>query len=318
MQEPAYTKFLNISRCRRAAGLSENLDMSCKHIRNFTRSVFWFQNMRERNEFDKGGLAMKKKMQSNKLVQIGLMLMVSVLLMSSTVFSYSVLWDTSHGVAGGGSYQPSGYYQTLVQHLGDNGFTVDTTSDGFLIDDPADYDVIVVCLASAFDTAYASDEVQRILSFVNNGGGLLLMGDIHTSPNANIQPVADEFGIILGVSSLDPLHLYTSDLTDHPIFDGISQIYMYAAGELTASSPASATAWAEGTGEAIAAVAEYGQGRVVALGDCSLWTVSDNWDYFHEADNPQFSVNTFEYLAVPEPATLLLLGLGCFFLRKSR
>lgn len=262
---------------------------------------------------------MQKKMQSNKLVQIGLM--VSVLLMSSTVFSHSVLWDTSHGVAGGGSYQPSGYYQTLVQHLGNNGFTVDTTSDGFLVDDPADYDVIVVCLASAFDTAYTSgeaSEVERILSFVNNGGGLLLMGDIHTSPNANIQPVADEFGIILGVSSVTPLHLYTSNLSDHPIFDGISQIYMYAAGELTASSPASAAAWAEGTGEAIAAVAEDDPGRVVVLGDVSLWATDTTWDYFHKANNPQFSVNTFEYLAIPEPATVLLLGLGSLMLLRRR
>ncbi|MHC4336840.1 MAG: DUF4350 domain-containing protein [Planctomycetota bacterium] len=237
----------------------------------------------------------------------------------STVFGYAVLWDTSHGVVGDGDYQPSGYYQTLVQHLGDNGFTVDTTSDGF--HDPIDYDVIVVCLASAYDTAYTSGEVERILSFVNNGGGLLIMGDRQDRPgkdNEHIQPVADEFGIALGISNLEPLGLYTSDFADHPIFDGIGGIYMYAAGELAASSPASEGAWKEGTGEAIAAVAEYGQGRVVGLGDCSLWTVSDNWDYFHEADNPQFSVNTFEYLAVPEPATLLLLGLGCFFLRKSR
>ena len=244
-----------------------------------------------------------------------------VLLAPSTVFAYAVLWDTSHGVAGDGYYQPSGYYQTLVQHLGDNDFSVDTTSDGFLADDPADYDVIVVCLASAYDTTYTSGEVERILSFVNNGGGLLIVGDRQDRPgkdNEHIQPVADEFGIALGMSNPSPLGLYTSDLADHPIFDGISQIYMYAAGELTASSPTSEGAWKEGTGEAIAAVAEYGQGRVVALGDCSLWTVSDNWDYFHEADNPQFSVNTFEYLAVPEPAAFLLLGLGCFFLRKSR
>ena len=238
--------------------------------------------------------------------------------MPSTAFSYSVLWDTSHGVAAGGNYQPSGYYQTLVQHLGDNGFTVDTTSDGFLVDDPADYDVIVVCLASAFDTAYTTAEVQAIVGFVNNGGGLLVMGDAQSSPNANIQPIADELGTTLGVSNLSPLFLYTSDLIDHLIFEGIDEgIYMYAAGDLTISSPASAAAWKEGTGEIIAAVAEYGKGSVVVLGDCSLWATGEFWDYFHEADNPQFSVNTFEYLAIPEPATVLLLGLsGLVLLRK--
>ncbi len=244
-----------------------------------------------------------------------------VLLAPSTVFAYAVLWDTSHGVVGDGDYQPSGYYQTLVQHLGNNGFTVDTTSDGFLIDDPADYDVIVVCMASAYDTAYTSGEVERILSFVNNGGGLLIMGDRQDRPgkdNEHIQPVADEFGVILGISNLDLLHLYTSGMIDHAIFDGIGGIYMYAAGELTASSPTFAGAWKEGTGETIAAVAEYGQGRVVALGDCSLWTASDNWDYFHEVDNPQFSVNTFEYLAIPEPVTVLLLGLGGLVLLRKR
>jgi hypothetical protein len=258
----------------------------------------------ERDEPDKGSLVMKKKMQSNILVQ--------------TAFSYSVLWDTSHGVAGSGSYQPSGYYQELVQHLGDNGFTVDTTSNGFLADDPADYDVIVVCLASAIDSVYTTAEVLAIVSFVNDGGGLLLTGDRQTNPNSNIQPIADVFGVTLGISNLTPLDLDTSNFTDHPIFDGISEIYMYAAGDITASSPASAVAWKEVTGEAVAAVAEYGQGRVVVLGDSSLWATDTTWDYFNQADNPQFSVNTFEYLAIPEPATVLLLGLSSLILLTRR
>ncbi len=65
-------------------------------------------------------------------------------------------------------------------------------------------------------------------------------------------------------------------------------------------------------------MAEDGQGRVVVLGDSSLWTVSDNWDYFHEADNAEFSLNTFEYLAIPEPVTVLLLGLGGLVLLRKR
>lgn len=260
-------------------------------------------------------------MRTNRLLQTGLFLSVLLILAPSTVFSYSVLWDTSHGVAGAdldgnGGYQPSGYYQTLVQHLGDNGFTVDTTSDGFLTDDPADYDVIVVCLASAYDSAYTTVEAECVADFVDDGGGLLIMGDLN--PNTNIQPVADEFDITLGVSNLTLLELYISDFTGHPIFGEVDEIYMYAAGELTASSPASPVAWKEGTGEAIAAVAEYGQGRVVALGDCSLWTKNEFWDYFNKEDNPQFSLNTFNYLAVPEPATIALLGIGGLILLRNR
>jgi len=279
---------------------------------------------------------MKKKMQDNKLIQIALIL--SVLLTPSTVFSYSVLWDTSHGVYvsptyGGDGYQPSGYYQELTQHLVGNGFTVDTTSEGFTDDNLAACNVAVVCVTSAYYTEYTLDEASRIADFVAAGGGLLIMGDKQTNPNANIQPVAnefaDEFVITLGVSDVvgepgpDYYKIYTSELDlSHPVFDGFDeddQIFMHAAGELSVSSPAFSIAEQEVTGKIVAAVAQYGQGRIVALGDSSLWSWVETYEEnFYEVYNPQFSVNTFEYLAIPEPATVLLLGLGSLILLRKR
>jgi hypothetical protein len=271
--------------------------------------------------------------QIKTVTKIGVILIVFVLLASTSAFSYTVLWDTSHGVYvsstfGGDGYQPSqnGYYHALAEHLGNNNFTVDTTSQGFLNDDPAGYDVIVVCLTSAFLSSYTSEEVDRIVDFVNDGGGLLIMGDLQTTPNANIQPVASEFGITLGLSNVisdrsNVYEVYTSELDlSHPVLDNFAtgdEIFMYAAGELSVTGPAFPVVWQEGTGKTIAAVAQYGQGRVVALGDCSLWSWVEAHDkYFDEANNRQFAVSTFNYLAVPEPATLLLLSLGAILLRK--
>jgi hypothetical protein len=249
--------------------------------------------------------------EGEKIMKKVTVLIVAMLLSASPVLGgYDVLWDTSHGVYL--DYEPTGGFSTLVSHLAGYGFNVSSTDNGFLVDDPAGYDVIVICTLSASSSAYSAAEVSRIVDYVNAGGGLLVLGENTDCPNPNIQPVADGFGIGLGLSYISPLDIYTSDLAAHPIFDGISEIYMRAAGEISAGGASSLVAWQEGTGLGLVAAGTSGSGRVVAMGDSNLFTLS----YYDLVDNRLFSVNTFEYLAgeggpaIPAPGAILLGTLG--------
>lgn len=207
---------------------------------------------------------------------------------------YDVLWDLTHGVSLG--YEPSNRYSSLASLLGSAGYTVHTTTSGVESVDLGNYAVLVVCLGSAWTTAYTAGEVAAIEEFVQNGGGLLVLGDNTDCPNANINPVAQEFGTTCGLSYLSPPDLYIWDMDGHPIFDGVSEFYLRAAGELGVVSPSQEVAWTPSDGgEPVVSVAEAGAGRVVVVGDFNLW---DN-DYIVNSQNQLLAENTFNWLAEP-------------------
>jgi len=199
-----------------------------------------------------------------------------------------ILWDTTHGVYL--QYKPAGFFSALSSKLQDLGYSITTTSN-FLNEPLSEYDVFVVCLGSAWDTTYTLCESQQIKSYVQNGGGLLIMGDNPWSPNANIATVSEVFGISSGVSFIGNLHITELDPV-HPIFVGINSIYFRSGGELEVVLPAKAVARTSENKVAVA-VAEYGFGRIVVTGDVNF--CCDNW--LDKADNQTFSENIFYWLS---------------------
>ncbi len=259
---------------------------------------------------------------------------LAVSLAPAAMATYTVLWDTSHGVFDDGShsYQPSDYYSELTESLTkDNVFSVATTgSSPFdLTTDFSGIDVVVISVLSSVFSPYGdalyTDEIDALDAFVSGGGGLLIMSDTTTAPVDNINPLVNRFGFesLISTDLISAGNVNITDLSNHEIFgeteDGtkVNQVSMNGASgfRFTPSSSAISVGRDVDSGKTAIAIAEHGLGRVVVIGDSNLWAwpqpVSAN---FTSADNEQFALNTFEYLAVPEPATLVILGIGGFFI----
>jgi len=246
---------------------------------------------------------------------------VILALPSSSKATYSVLWDTSHGVYDDYHLDTGGRYKDVADYLTANDFSVGTTTgEGFTAATLSGVDVAVVCVMTAWDSAYSTAEINALTSFVNSGGGLLIMSEVSAAPNANIAGIATEFDIELEVSNISSGGTTLSNLDDHPVFDvvnSVDSIYFYSASELGVSGDAEAIAWDSTDNIAIAANDNYGWGRVIVLGDSAVWTTNGD-DIFGTADNQDFALNTFTYLAVPEPATIILVGAGALAVVRRR
>ena len=198
-----------------------------------------------------------------------------------------VLWDLTHGVDFG--YQPDQAYSSLTADLEALGLHVTTTAGGIENIDLSPYSVLVLCNGSSLDSGYTPSEGNVAKQFVQQGGGLLLMGDNAGTFNS-LKAVARAFSTATNRTTISPLDLTFSDFADHPIFAGIHSLYFRAAGGIRGALPSVPVAWTD-NGEPVVNVVS-GQ-RVVVLGDINGF---EN-DYFDTADNRAFATNVFRFVA---------------------
>jgi hypothetical protein len=234
--------------------------------------------------------------------------------------STTILWDISHG-AFSPDYIPStsgGYYEAFADSLAAAGHNIQTTDTGFTPATLASADIAVLCAATAKETDYSADEINALTSFVNSGGGLLIMGDYDPFNNYSYTNVAEAFNLSFGATFFTAPT--TSNFVSHPVTDGISSVYMYYGLDIAPSGDAQGIIFTEDDQLTLAATAIYGSGKVIAVSDSSLWSITSSEDYFSVADNEQFAHNVFNYLGqpIPEPATMLLLLSGSIILRRRK
>jgi hypothetical protein len=184
------------------------------------------------------------------------------------------------------------------------------------------YDVLII---STPIVSYSNEEIQAIKQFVNEGGGLLLMGngwywvDYHHSPIETFpfNQVSREFGVTVHddmiidptdyYSSENPSYALFSNFAVHPVTRGMEKVYSLCACSLSLSGDATPVVMGDGDSYSgyhshiykpgeyppVAAVMEYGKGRIVFLGhDCFFIN-----HIIGEYDNVKFSMNVMGWLA---------------------
>ncbi|HOT97350.1 MAG TPA: choice-of-anchor D domain-containing protein [bacterium] len=211
-----------------------------------------------------------------------------VALARQSVTAGNVLWDLTHGVYL--DYQPERRYSMICDSLHGRGYSVVTTTNIASADLNA-YKILVISLGSAWEGSYTEAERDKVVAFVRNGGGLLLMGDnpLHC-PNGNLRRIAEAFGVTLGVSWQDEYSI--TGFSDHYLCGGLTRLHWQAWGDLGVTDPARAVIFGRYNHLAVA-VAEAGAGRVVVAGDVNF---CDN-DYHLNYDNKLLTYNIFDWLA---------------------
>ena len=145
-------------------------------------------------------------------------------------------------------------------------------------------------------------DIKSIKSWVKKGGVLVIMAN--DAPNCeftHLNQLSTEFGIYFNHVTLHPVlnrkwdMAAFTNLPDHPIFKGVSKIYMKEISSFELKSPA--TAILAENGIVYMAESKLGKGRVIAIGD--PWIYNEYIDHAMlpaDFENLKAATNFTEYL----------------------
>jgi hypothetical protein len=163
----------------------------------------------------------------------------------------------------------------------------------------SDYDVFI----SAWPTqSYSAGEVSAIQSFVDSGGGLLVIGE---SEQSIYDDITDYAGISWGSTYMVLFTGETSELNSHEITENVDTLY-FDSHQLPLSVSGSAeeivyTYDGMTYSRVVVAASEYGGGKVVAIADEECL----NSEYIYEFDNIIFGQNIIRWLTNERPISII-------------
>jgi len=189
-------------------------------------------------------------------------------------------------------------YTVMADELETARYHVFALPDGESLTDLA-LEPITVLVVGQPQTAYTTEELEVLQTFIDSGGGLLVNGD---DSAATMRALTDYAGI--DWTGQPGLPGSTNQLEDHPVNDAITQLYFNSPNLiLEVSGQAQDVVWDETPifPNLLAAAAPYGQGRLVAISDSHAL----NDDYLNESDNLAWALNIFGWLNNQIPVPVL-------------
>ena len=213
------------------------------------------------------------------------------------------------------------YYPALISTLRGMGYGVKFVSEVGLTPSVPTYSIVI--LAAPLQP-YSNSDIQALSNFVNSGGKLIMMGE-SDFPIAHVNDVLNNLSSALGAGiTFDTNTIYddentyetpgwieTSRFVTHPTTNGLSSLVYFGTCSLSLSAqgPATPIVYAEdsaytpgieaaGTKTIIpesdiilSAVANIGNGKVIAIGDTNIFSDVGDHDYIYVRDNLKFFKN---------------------------
>jgi hypothetical protein len=149
---------------------------------------------------------------------------------------------------------------------------------------------------------YSLNEISSIEDFVDNGGGLLVIGK---DDQIIYDDLTDYAGINWGSPYVLPMGGVTSEINQHEITQNVNSLYFNSPElPLDISAPAEEIVYTYGGilyDRLTVSAAEYGNGRLVAIADEECL----NNQFINEADNFIFSENIIRWLNNERPISII-------------
>ena len=225
---------------------------------------------------------------------------------------HTVLFSETHTALGSATLIPgnaSFFAWILEEHGYETEMNFDQQLDSGIL---AGVDILVLFFPMV---ALTSGEVTAVNNFVQAGGGLLLVGT-DNSPSwhfssVNLNAISQTYGITFNTGTEDSWTAIATDMITHPVTQDVSSIhsnvdFKLKGTTLTVESPA--TTIIENNGDPVAAVSEYGSGKVVSVGAVApfiMYRTVKHWQVEND-DLFQFSLNIADWLVGISPRKVIV------------